>query len=475
MTHDNHYIDVEGSYYPDYFEENGVYFVSINLLLYLRQKLNIGEIEFNHIGFMSEDRCRVEEYCLLVPPVVNCIKKETAVYEKSGRLTYFEIDEEKTGDLEVVRIKGFPHIIVVDKLNRIDYAGYECTRLENFLNYKDERDRSYQATLSGEGLKRAVAEYERRAQGPANSNYFYGMRRVLSDEWKTRREIREGLMKLINSYSQSPISTEFLYKRYFLLNWSLDNCCVTICETQASSFDIHEFPVESMRQVQEFIAKLPEELRVHALREAFAVVLNIVANTFSVFETYENIHGNERFRWYLNNHADPSVNPPMVYDYKSKFQREVEAATHFAKFDFTGKDLREFDFSGKDLSGIKFEGCNLRRARFCRAILRAAKFTNCLLIETDFQRANLNEAYFVDNDCYRTNFNSVEMQGAQIKGSNLCHCSFIKTNLKGLTINNLNLVNVYFYKSTLQDAKFEISERLSRSAFRLCDLWSKVY
>jgi hypothetical protein len=145
-------------------------------------------------------------------------------------------------------------------------------------------------------------------------------------------------------------------------------------DTQASYFAIHEFPVESMRPVQELIAKLPEELRVHAVRVAFAVVLKAVAKAFSIFDTYTNIHGNTRFRWYLTDQANPSVNPPMVYDYKSNFQREVEAATNFTKFDFTGKDLREFDFTEKDLSGIKFEGCNLRRARFSGCVVNKAEF-----------------------------------------------------------------------------------------------------
>lgn len=102
---------------------------------YLREKLDVGEIEFNHVGFYSEQGCRVEEYCLIVPEEVDCVLEGSASYDKAGRS--FEIDPDKAGQLEIFKVKGFPHLIVTAKLNRIDFGGYQC----RFIQMQSERCR----------------------------------------------------------------------------------------------------------------------------------------------------------------------------------------------------------------------------------------------------------------------------------------------------------------------------------------------
>jgi uncharacterized protein YjbI with pentapeptide repeats len=194
-----------------------------------------------------------------------------------------------------------------------------------------------------------------------------------------------------------------------------------------------------------------------------------------MFDAYEKIHGGQRFRLYMWEESSPSINPPLIYDYKNKFQREVEKAADLKRFDFSQKDLREFDFSGKDLTGVKISGSNLRRINLRGANLAGIELTDCNLTGAEFTKSILNEAKIKNCQLDRANFDGAVLKQAEIRGSDLFQSSFIKSDLTGAKIVNKKLSKTFFYKAKLVDTVFEISATLYDCVFRLCNLRSASF
>ena len=124
-----YFIEAEGDFFPDFIEEYGIYLVSLPFLEYLQSRLNLGNIEYNRIAINVNQDNRSEEYALLIPEVIDAALEGSARYDKNNILEFLEIDEERVGQLEIFKLKDFPHLIVTAKLNRLAFAGYECLRL----------------------------------------------------------------------------------------------------------------------------------------------------------------------------------------------------------------------------------------------------------------------------------------------------------------------------------------------------------
>jgi hypothetical protein len=93
QNNENRYVEVDGEYFPDFLEENGVFLVSEPFMEYLRNTLHLREQYIrNYIGLCAEENERIETYCLLVPPLLDCILPGSVRLDKNNRITYLEID-----------------------------------------------------------------------------------------------------------------------------------------------------------------------------------------------------------------------------------------------------------------------------------------------------------------------------------------------------------------------------------------------
>lgn len=468
-------IPVEGSYFPDYLEEKGHYFVSLRLWEYLRKKLVLNKGVFTRrVQFVTEGRKRAEEYCLLNPEEVDCVLLETARRNRSGVYEYLEIEDEKTGDLQIMKVKGFPHLVVTEKLNRVDFAGFECCRAENYFAYEDERDRNYRERLNGKRLEESQREVESRAGG-RNFSFKAQIKRILDKE-QLGQEIREGMRSVFDSYRGRPFKGEKLSDRIITFYFRVDKERIELVTNYQIDFGVTAFSLPSLGSVMDLCAKQEGVLQTAVRQMIVETVLHLISKECRLFDDYENIHGNERFRLYLGIEKQKTVNLPMVYDYKSHFQREVEKANDLSCYDLSNLDLREFDFSGKDLSQIKFAGCNLRRAKFHGACLTLARFTGCELKAVDFRQSLLRSARFEDCSLEWARFEEADLRGAVLAGDNFRHTVFINSDLtKARLVSAGDLFLAYFYRSNLQETVFQVPQRFYDNVFRICDLRNALF
>lgn len=472
LTKETFFVNAEGSYFPDFIEENGIYLVSAGFLEYLQEKLSLGNIVYNTVGIVAEDGNRVEEYHLIIPDELDdAVLQESARYNKLGDLEFFEIDEEKVGYLEIFRVKGFPHLIVTEKLNRIQFAGFECVRIENFFDYEGERDRVYRERMSGSRLQDTIAAYERRARAESNSDYLYGFRRVLNNNsfiYDFRKELGDGLKTLFESHSGEKLDVDILTDRFLLFFWS-DRSIEPATDHQVF-FNIDEILIKSLAEATEFIQKLPLDLKTLAEKALFEFVLHYISQECQRFDAYPKVHNEERFRLYLHQSNLTTMIPPLIYDFKGSLQRNVEKAERMNGLNLSGQDLREFDFSGKSLAGLTIEDSDLRRAKFRGSQITRTSFINCNLTGCDFRTCNAREAKFIN--CYmdRVCFDGAEMQGVEFSGNYLNHSSFVKSDLTGAKFKLQTIQYLYFYCAKLMGTVFEVSETFVGNVFRLCDL-----
>lgn len=152
LTKDSIYLNVQGECFPDLIEENGIYLASEKLVDSLQEKIPLRNIPYKMLILAAEDGKRLESYYLLAPAEVDCVIKESARYNKQGILDFFEIDKSRTGVSPVFKVKDFPHLIITAKVNRIEFSGLECVRMENFFHYEEECDRLYRERASGKRL-----------------------------------------------------------------------------------------------------------------------------------------------------------------------------------------------------------------------------------------------------------------------------------------------------------------------------------
>lgn len=410
----------------------------------------------------------MEEYHLIIPHELDCIIEGTEKYSKAGELIYFEIDDPKTGELDIFKVKGFPHLIVTQKVNRLEYGGIHCSCIENYFDYEGERDRVYQKKVKGEKLDEAYKEYEEKARPVNREDTLYKIMSICNKD-AIRRDISEGLKDIFESYVRKEELPENLSERILVFFYSWKNSKIYLAESYKNEYEKTEVYLGFIKELKEYLENISKELKEAGEKICFETLLNCFSLEAKVFDGYDKIHNNQRFRIYLHNEYFKSMNAPMVYDYKSDFQKEVEGK-ELQGHVFKDMDLREFDFSGKDMRGIKIEGCNLRRTKFIESILDEAEFINCDLTGAEFTKARLKNARFTDCKFDRVNFDYAKMNFVEIKGSDLYHSSFVKSDLTNAKIINDNLGNTYFYNIKLVDAVFELPGRIFSNVFCLSDL-----
>lgn len=246
------YIETDGNYYPDYIEEQGVFLFSQRFVQYLKRKINIRDFTVKKVGLVSENGKRVEEYSLIIPDELDCILKGTAQIDKNGGLSYFEIDEKKTGKLQIFRVKGFPHLIVTKKLNRIDFAGFTCSKIENFCDYEGERDRQYLSRLNGKFKENARKFFEIAAQNLHKDSVVYRMSQFL-DEKRLKQEIVAGFKRVFDSFYGTSFDTKTIADRFLLFVFCWDDGSIKLAADYRQQFARTEFVLISLAEVKELI------------------------------------------------------------------------------------------------------------------------------------------------------------------------------------------------------------------------------
>ncbi|HBF37687.1 MAG TPA: hypothetical protein DDW50_10235, partial [Firmicutes bacterium] len=464
------FMQVSGSYYPDFLQEKGLTFFSSPLLDYLKTKIDTEEIEYNWIGLISDGGKRNEEYRLVIPERLDCIRQESIRRNpKSDVIEYLELDETKIPENGIFRAEGFPYLLVTEKLNRLRYSGFRCIRLENFFHYEEVRDQDYRERAAGLRLAAVTEIYEEKGNATGTTNYKFGLRQVI--EAVKRAEIEQGLKSIFDSFEGEPFPTDRLFARFLDFTWSPERLEINLVQEAAEHFRTTGFTIPSMAQVRDYVAKLPEELRQDGEKVVTENILRFAITACSrIFDTYENIHGGQRFRLYLWDETSPSANPPLIYDYKDKFQKEVEQATDLSRFDLSQKDLREFDLSHKNLRGVKISGSNLRRTNLQEANLTGVEMTDCNLAGTQFTKSIMDGAKIKDCRLDRTNFDGAGLKRAEIENGLLQQMSLVRSDLTGAKITGFNLSKSFFYRAKLSGTLFEIPGMLDDNAFRLCDM-----
>lgn len=465
----NFYVDVEGDFYPDLVEENGIYLVSEPFLEYLRNTLHLRErIIYNYIGLCSENNERIETYCLLIPPQYDCILPGSARYDKNHQLTYFEIDENKVPrKAEIFRLKGFPHLIITQPVNRFDFAGYECTRIENYFNYAEIRDFDYQERLNGKRLNEAVKEFERRVLASENFHYKYGLTN-LTKLAAIQQEVASGLHTIFSSFQGSPFPTVQLNERRLTLIGSWAESKIMLAER--TDFTQTEFSLTFLPKTLSFLKTMPEVLKTAGYQLVYETVLTALIHACRIFDNYSKIHGDSRFRIFFSCDYFPTTNPHLIYDYQCPHQRTILTMRDFSKFEWHAKDYREYDFSGKDLNGLKISGANLTNAKFNGCILTNTEFQDCDLTGAEFKQAKLQGAKFINNQMAKANFDYANLQEAEFISCQLPFNSFQKSDLTKVRMLACDLLLSFFDNAKLPNALFTIQDVCAENVFRLCDM-----
>jgi len=467
IKHEAFHLPVTGKYFPDFLEASGVYLFSIRFLEdYLKYHVYVSqEMEFQSIGLVNEAQ-RMEEYRLVLPPQYDAIIPESIRYNQAGELVYFELDESKLGEADFFTLKGFPHLLVTVKLNRVCYAGYECPRIEDFFDYEGKRDQDYQARLSGVKLREAVQKAEAKLQ---NAPAALKLVKTCAQTEAAAAEFRSGLAKILESFQGEAVEVVNLEQRALRLRLDLPNERVVLEEHQAE-FGCMEFKVKALcEQLKQIKALLPE-LQLEVMQVWSEKLLSAAIKAGSVLEDYPKVHQETRMRIYLSLPELPTTNHLMIYDYKSEFQKAVEQASDLRQFELNGKDLREFDLRGKNLVGLKLSESNLRKAKFDGSNLSETEFKRCNLIGASFVRSNLTRINWVNNRLELNKFDYANLTEAKLVGSNLWQCSFIRSNLERALLKNYNFNQVYFYQSRLFDTVLQFEDYFDQASFVLADL-----
>jgi uncharacterized protein YjbI with pentapeptide repeats len=467
------YLDVMGDYFPDFLEESGVHLVSNRFLEYLQSKIDLQNVYYSSVILVAESGKRIEEYFLLLPEEVDGVLKENARYDKLGNLRFFEIDSAITGALQLFKVTGFPYLITTAKLNRLEYTGFQCIRIENFCHYETERDQLLIKRINSEKLQEAVEEYEKKADATGDINYKFSLRRVFSNHFtlnNLQKELKVGLKGILDSYRGNLPELEQLSDRFLLFVWSWKLGSVILAEEYAEYFGKTEIILNTLVEAKKYIPKLPQDLTGPAIKVCLETVTHLLSIESKIFKEYHNIHNNRRFRLYLYDETSRSMNPYLIYDYRNPYQQKIESAQSIYGFDLSHQDLSEFELKNKSFVGMKFEGCNMRRAMFNNSNLAGVELINCDLTGADFQKCNLRGAKFINCMVDRVNFEETIMNEAEFNNCYLRHNGFIKADLTGVWFANQDLTYNYFVKTELTGAVFEIVDCYEENVFRLCNL-----
>jgi uncharacterized protein YjbI with pentapeptide repeats len=473
LDNQSYCIEVEGEYFPDLIEANDYFLVSRRFSKYLEEKTgSIKRLEYNGVVLVSDKHQRAEEYITLVPPELDCMVTGSAVYDVTEKLNYFELDQSKIGKHLFFKVKGFPHLMSLFKLNRIDWA-LECVRLDNYFDYAAKRDRDYQSRSAGAELTKARKDFERVVEVIGERSFKHELD-DFCNIYKLRQASADGFKAVFGSFSGGALADNASDERFISFEISWQEGTLGLTDYCRSAFRLYRFELPFVKAVSAYLIKLPEKLQQPAKKLFWETLLNAVSIESKVFDKYELIHNNRRLRLFLSEAKVKCANQLLIYDFKNKFQREVETATSFVRLNLSNQDLREFDFSGKDLTGIKITGSDLSRTKLNGCLLAKAEFKDCNLTGTEFKKAQLAEAHFVSNEFDHTRFDEADLQHATITGSDLYHSNFSKANLTEAIIVSTDLLYVYFAKTKLFKTTFTVTDSIRRCVFRQCNLRNAV-
>jgi uncharacterized protein YjbI with pentapeptide repeats len=466
-------IEVSGSYFPDYFTVKGLHFISVRLSAYLAEKIDLEPLLANKVAFYCPEDERAEDYYLIIPEEVDCIRQGSIRYEKDGSIVYLEIDEQRLGEAELFKAKGFSRLIITTKLNRLDYTGYECIRLENYFNYAAERERNYQARISRGRLDETLKRFERKADAAGNANYMLQVKYAYNLD-RINCELQAGFKKIWDSYRGAVFSNDPLTENYQLFSWSWPEQAIKMSDSEPPCFGVTRFELPGCRELWEACNKLPEDLQLAAQAVGWEIILHCLTFSARLFSRYEKLHANQRFRLYIRDEQNRESNPALFYDFKCQFQLDVEAAQDLRKTDLSGKALQEYDFTGQNLCGLKIADSDLRQTHFDGCDLTKTEFHNCILDGAKFINCNLSEAVFNRNEMEKASFSVCNLKKATLAENELCHAGLIQADLSGALINQ-DLSGVYFYKAKLIGTVVQLPKFMYNTVFRLCDLRSAQF
>jgi uncharacterized protein YjbI with pentapeptide repeats len=461
------YIDTEGKYCPDYLLVAGLDLVSQKFLHYLEYKFALDPIEYNNVTFVTKNGERIDNYCLLIPETIDCLMNVR--YDPDGALTYFEVDPYLTNGEEIFRAPGFPYLIVTRKLNRIEFSGFKCQRIEVFFDYPAIREADLRERQRKKPLIAARDAFQTQANRIQNLGYVSVYTGYLERN-NLAAEIGRGLQKIFDSFQGVNSSIDILtgYGLTFVL--SLEGDCLELARVNGKVFNEWRISLDSLQPARDYCVKLPEILHAVARRYYDETVIYHLCNQGQLLADYPKIHAEQIMDLYLLAEGSESIKPLLIYRYLPQPQQQLANAQKQSIPDLNGKRLWRYDFSGKRWPELKINDADLQGARFDGAQLAKAEFVNCDLTEATFRKADLKQAKFTNCKLRRTNFDRADLRGAELAGSDLYHCSFIRSNLREAKIKNQRLEKVYFEQANLFDAVFEAPGPLVDGVFRLCDL-----
>jgi uncharacterized protein YjbI with pentapeptide repeats len=463
------FIDAEGEYYPDYLEANGLIFMAFFFLDYLRKEINIPpETVGNRVGFRTEKGRRVEEYNLFVPPEKDALLKGSERFDNRGFLQSFEIDPIKVRDDEIFRIKGFDHPIITRHLNRLEFAGFECTQVEDFFDYEGWTKSQFEARANCGLLRAAITVFEKDCDRFGERNCLYEFRRVF-DHKMIERDMQSGFRSIFQSYNGKQIVAERPGKRGMTFVWSRKKSQVSLGDCQ-DYFSQRQFPLSCLTETMPFIESMPKELQKAAENILIEAILFGAIKACLMLEQYPEIHSSQRIRLYLSEDEYMGSNPPLINEYKNLDQKRIEATKVLSKVSFSGLDLRDYDFSGKELRETRFERCDLSGADFSGSDLTKSKFVECDLSKAVFKSTILKGVELNGATTRESLFYESDLREAVLVNNELQGISFIKSNLTNARFEQADLNKTFFYRTRLVDAIFKVKRSIRDCVFRLSDL-----
>jgi uncharacterized protein YjbI with pentapeptide repeats len=463
------YIDVDGEYFPDFLEEDGYQLVSVPLLAYLEYKFDFVPLAPYRIALVAEAGRRIEEYALLLPDELDCVVAESMVHNEKQVLEYFELDLARVGGGEIFKVKDFPHLLLARKLNRIEFAGVECIRIDRYFDYEAKEAELSRARLESQHPEQLLKKLEAAAtMGPDSLNIKEFLKAVGSGT--VNYDFNRGLRDVFESFQPRPQrNLEFAADSLeFVWSWEREACELV---RGREFFREPGFAFKYLTELKAVWGKLPETVRADGYKLCFDTVKTAAGNaTQAMFGRFERIHGNRKFRIYLREAAEPAAKAFLIHEFKGRSSASSQPSSDSVDVDLNNRDLRGSDFSGRQFAGLKITGSNLSRVRFHGSRLNRVEFCNCDLSGAEFKDANLIGAKFIDCRLDRAGFEQAELKGSEITGCSLEHTRFVKGSLIELKLSAEALFCTYFYRSRIYNAVFTVPGALTGCVFRLCDL-----
>jgi uncharacterized protein YjbI with pentapeptide repeats len=461
------YIRVEGSYFPDLLVEDGYYLVSVPLLAYLEYKFTAVAVASYRIALVGEDGKRIEEYALLLPEELDCIVTESVVYNDQQVLDFFELDPVKVAGAEIFKVKGFPHLVVAAKFNRIEFAGLQCVRIDRYFDYAARQVRLRQEQLEAEQPERVLQRMEAVATG-RDSVCVREFKKMLNRR-AFESDFNLGFVQILESFHHnSRFGQEFGSNCLELVwSWKREVCQLT---RDCEFFGKTGFEFCYLADLKEVWAQLPEPLRPDGCKLCFQAVNAAASQALAaMFPRFDHIHHHSRFRFYLREAAENDGEPLLIYEFAGQAPVK-QTVRESLREEWSNRDLRETDFKGKNLDGLQISDSNLSRVKFHGSQLNRTEFLNCDLTGVEFAKASMVGVKFIDCRLDRAGFEQAELKEAVIAGCSLEHTRFTQSNLTGVELNADGLFGTFFYRSRLIRAVFNIPGALTGCVFRLCDL-----